>query len=143
MKAQKFTLLVIDDNEDDCFFIGRAFSKLGLSYRVHLLPSGNEALAYLKGEGKYEDRTKFQFPSYIITDLKMPFGDGFEVLNFLQENPALSVIPVVMISASDDTDDIRQAYRSACEVPPVDDEGCALITDSKGKLGARFSRPKR
>src|ERR1051325_2189382 len=105
VKAQKFTLLVVDDDEDDRFFIERTFHKLQLNYRIFGLSSGNQAISYIKGEGRYADREKFRFPSYIITDLKMPDGDGFKLLDFIKRNPALSIIPVVMLSASDDPDD--------------------------------------
>jgi CheY-like chemotaxis protein len=170
LKAQKFTLLVVDDDNDQRMFIEMAFKALGTTYRIQGLESGNEALAYLKGEGKYRDRTRFEFPICIITDLKMANGDGFEILDFLKKNPALSVIPVVMLSSSEDSDDIRQAYLLGassyfvkppglpalgvlirkiheywleCEVPEVDESGYALETSSKGKRGERFTKPKR
>ena len=170
MKAQKFTLLIVEDDEDQRFFFQKSFEALGLNYKVQLAASGEEALAYLKGEGKYGDRTKFEFPSYVLTDLKMSPGDGFHVLEFIKETPALSVIPVVMLSSSDDADDIRQAYLlgassyfvkptdvrdlrkllkkihdywSECEVPEVDADGYAVATDDAGKLGARYKKPKR
>jgi CheY-like chemotaxis protein len=110
MKAQKFTLLIVDDDEDDLFFLEHAFQALRVEYRIHTLSNGNEAIAYMKGEGKYSNRNQFQFPSYIITDLKMPSGDGFDILDYLKQNPALSVIPVVMLSASADPDDIRHGH---------------------------------
>ena len=62
MKAQKFTLLIVEDDEDQRFFFQKSFEALGLNYKVQLAASGKEALAYLKGEGKYGDRTKFEFP---------------------------------------------------------------------------------
>src|SRR5687767_6150694 len=110
MKAQKYTLLIVDDDEDQRFIFRKTFEELGTKYKVRLANSGDEALAYLKGEGEYADRSKFEFPSYILTDLKMSPGDGFHLLEFLKNAPALSVIPVVMLSTSDDADDIRQAY---------------------------------
>lgn len=97
-------------------------------------------------------------------------GDGFHVLQFLKENPALSVIPVVMLSTSDDEDDIRQAYLLGassylvkpnglpalrklledihnywiqCEVPLVDAEGYAVATESRGRPGVRYTKPRR
>jgi len=170
VKAQKFTVLVVDDSEDDRFFIERSLHQLKPDYRIIGLASGNEAIAYIRGDGQYADREMFQFPSYVITDLKMPDGDGFELLDFIKQNPALSIIPVVMLSASQDTDDIRQAYLlgascyfakpsapqemsdlikrihdywSACEVPAVDQDGYALITDSGGKLSDRYAKPRR
>lgn len=170
MKAQKFTLLIVDDDEDERTFIERQFKALHAKYKIQTLSSGNEALAYLKGEGKFKDRQRFEFPSYIVTDLAMRDGDGFDILNFLKSNPALSVIPVVMLSSSDDPDDVRHAYLLGvssffmkpssladlgelvyrihqywvgCEVPEVDAEGYAVETNSKGKRGERFAKPKR
>jgi CheY-like chemotaxis protein len=97
-------------------------------------------------------------------------GDGFHVLEFLKSNPAMSLIPVVMLSSSDDADDIRQAYVLGassymvkpatlaglkrllgkvheywleCEVPEVDGEGYAVKTNNTGRLGQRHQKPKR
>jgi len=92
MKAQKFTLLIVDDSEDDRLFLEMAFRKLAIRYRIHAVKNGQEAVAYLKGEGEYKDRKKYQFPSYIITDLNMTPGDGFHLLEFIKNNPALSII---------------------------------------------------
>ena len=170
MKATKFTVMLVEDDEDQRAFLRAAFQSFASHYRIQTVANGNEAIAYLKGEGKYSDRAKFEFPSYIITDLKMFPGDGFDVLDFIKKNPALSIIPVVMLSSSDDDDDIRQAYLlgassfltkpagfpalrvllqkvhdywAECEVPEVDAEGYAVPTVSKGKAGARFTKPKR
>ena len=170
MKAQKFTLLIADDDEDERAFVEREFKALHAQYKIQGVSSGNEAIAYLKGEGKFSDREKFEFPSYIITDLGMSDGDGFAVLEFIKDHPALSVIPVVMLSSSDDSDDVRQAYLlgassfimkpafttglrqlvrkiheywTDCEVPEVDADGYAVDTNSRGKRGERFTKPKR
>ena len=170
MKAQKFTLLIVEDDDDQREFIQKEFKALGAHYKIHGLTSGNDAIAYLKGEGGFSDRSKFEFPSYIITDLGMSDGDGFAVLEFLKNNPAFSVIPVVMLSSSDDPDDVRHAYLlgassfftkpgslkslrelvrkiheywTDCEVPEVDLDGYALETSSKGKRGERFTKPTR
>ena len=167
MKAKKHTLLIVEDDEAQCFVLARIFKRLETRYRIRFAGGGDEAIAYLKGEGKYADRKEYEFPSYLITDLKMADGDGFHVLEFIQSNPAMSVIPIVMLSASDDADDIRQAYRlgassyfvkpttlteleallkmihqywAGCEVPEVDPAGYALETDSKGKLGERYTK---
>ena len=170
LKTKKHTLLIVDDDATQRFFLEKTFRNLGSKYRVRSAHNGDEALAYLKGEGKYKDRNEFEFPSYVITDLNMSPGDGFLILDFLQRNPALSITPVVMLSSSEDHDDIRQAYLlgassyfikpvglralkelakkihdywAECEVPEVDAGGYALPTESRGRPGARFSKPKR
>lgn len=53
-------------------------------YKVQLVTNGDEAIAYLKGDGKFADRKKFEFPSYILTDLQMNPGDGFNLLEFIK-----------------------------------------------------------
>ncbi len=168
MKAQKFTLLIVDDDEHDRFFLEKGFQKLGFQYRIHSMSDADQAIAYIKGEGKYEDRQQYQFPSYIITDLKMVPRDGFHLLEFIKKNPALSIIPVVMLSSSQDPDDIRHAYLlgassyftkpsdpealtlllkkiheywAECQVPAVDIDGYAIMTNSSGKPGGRYNKP--
>ena len=94
MKATKFTVMVVEDDEDERAFLRADFQSFASHYRIHTVANGNEAIAYLKGEGKYSDRAKFEFPSYIITDLKMFPGDGFDVLDFIKKNPALSIVAI-------------------------------------------------
>ena len=170
MKARKYTVLIVDDDEDERFLLKMTFETLAITYKVQFAASGEEAIRYFKGEGAFADRSKFEFPSYVLTDLKMPSGDGFHVLEFLKNNPALSVIPVVMFSSSEDEDDIRQAYLlgassffvkppqlsdlqallkkihdywTDCEVPQVDAAGYAIPTTSSGRLGDRYAKPQR
>jgi CheY-like chemotaxis protein len=163
-------LLIVDDDENDRFMIEQAFLKLNVGYRIQPLTCAGEALALFKGEGIYADRKTHPFPSFILTDLKMPGGDGFEILSYLKQHPEILIVPVVMLSGSDDPDDVRQAYQlgassfivkphgiyglegivqklhyywSECEVPRVDDFGHAIVTNSDGKIGERFIRPKK
>jgi CheY-like chemotaxis protein len=170
MKAQKYTLLIVDDDDNQRFLAKTTFERLATRYKIQLAASGDEAIAYLKGEGAFADRKKFEFPSYILTDLQMSPGDGFHLLEFIKTNPALSIIPVVMLSSSDDADDIRQAYLlgassffvkpptltelkallrkihdywTECEVPEVDIDGYAVTTKDTGRLGARYKKPRR
>jgi len=160
-------LLIVDDDENDRFMIQRAFERLNAGYRIQALASGAEALALIKREGVYADRKAYPFPSFILTDLKMPGGDGFEILSYLKAHPEILVVPVVMLSGSDDPDDVRQAYLlgassfivkpssldglegivrklhyywAECEVPLTDDFGHAVVTSSAGKIGERFGK---
>jgi CheY-like chemotaxis protein len=165
MKRARFTVLLVEDDPNDRFFIQRAIKANGVPAEFRMVTCGEEAIAYLKGEGQFADRAQYQYPSFLITDLKMPQGDGFSLLAFLKSTPQSAIIPTVVLSASGDLDDIKKAYimgASAyfikpsrqdeleriikclvdfwmlCEVPQIDDSGKRLWTESGGKLGERF-----
>src|SRR6267142_1330019 len=72
-------ILVAEDREDDRLLIRRAFSKAGVVNPMHFVHDGEEAVAYLKGEGKYSRRDEFPIPTLLLLDLKMPKWDGFDV----------------------------------------------------------------
>jgi CheY-like chemotaxis protein len=167
MKKRKPTLLVVEDDPNDQLLLMRAFKTAGVTTRIHLVNDGKEAIAYMMGEGKFADREVFCYPTFIMTDLKMPRADGFAVLEFLKGNPEWAVIPTIVFSASSDLDDIKKAYMLGassyhikpsspralehqiqvlhsywvtCEVPQVDMTGKQVHTDSRGKLGERFAQ---
>jgi CheY-like chemotaxis protein len=168
MKSYFATILVVDDDPNDLHLTELALQHSGVTSPIHLCHDGLEAIAYMMGEGKYADREKFAYPTFIITDLKMPGADGFAVLEHLRSNPEWAVIPTVVFSASQDLDDIKKSYMLGassyhvkpqsltalrqqmkvlheywltCEVPAVDITGRQLETDSRGKLGERFAQP--
>jgi CheY-like chemotaxis protein len=168
MKKFHATILIVEDDENDQFFIAQAFRKVGVTDPIHVVSDGEEAIAYMMGQAKYADRQAFPYPTFIMTDLKMPRADGFAVLEFLESNPQWAVIPTVVFSSSQDLDDIKKsymlgassyhikpqtseeltklisvlhAYWLTCEVPEVDSTGKQLETNSKGKLGERFAQP--
>jgi CheY-like chemotaxis protein len=80
-------ILVVDDDPNDLFFIRAAFAIVGLRTHIHTADSGHKAIAYLKGTDSFGDRQAHPLPDFVITDLKMPDGDGFSVLKFLQDHP--------------------------------------------------------
>ena len=75
-----------------------AFAGFGLTDSVYMVSDGLEAIAYMMGEGKFSDRAKYPYPTFIITDLRMPGADGFAVLEHLKANPAWAIIPTVVLS---------------------------------------------
>ena len=118
----RYPILVVEDEENDMLLLRRALQKAGSQEPVHWVADGEEAIAYLRGEGKYADRQQFPFPTTLITDLKMPRKSGFEVLHWLKENPACSIIPVIVLTSSREPSDIDEAYRlgaNAYMVKPV------------------------
>jgi len=108
---KELTILLAEDEENDVFLVERALQKLGFVECVFICRDGEEATQYLQGTGPYSDRAAFPFPSIIITDLKMPRKGGFEILRWLKDHPECHVIPVIILSASNERRDVREAYR--------------------------------
>ncbi len=86
-KMNPFRTLVVDDSEDECALLElemRAIHSVKLLGFVH---DGAEAIEYLRGVGKFADRDAFPYPELLLLDFNMPWGDGIEVLRFLQQQP--------------------------------------------------------
>lgn len=166
MKNRQRCILIIDDSEDDRLFIRLAFKRLGVTDEIRLVSSGDEAVSYFNGENAFADRTQFPFPSLIITDLKMPKRDGFYVVEAIKKNANWCVIPVLVLSTSEDPDDVKRAYLLGansylvkphehtelqrlvgiaytywmeCKMPKSAPNGTLLPTRSDGKMGERFA----
>src|SRR5579871_2479249 len=110
MKKYYATIMVIEDDPNDQFLIVQAFKTIGVTDPIQVVSDGADAIAYMMGEGKYADRQKYAYPTFIITDLKMPKADGFEVLEFLKDNPEGKSNSTIVLSASSDPDDIKKSY---------------------------------
>ena len=110
-RHEEHVILVAEDDENHVFFIQRAFERAGLLNPVHFVGDGEQAVAYLAGEGKYSNRDEFPLPSLLLLDLKMPNKDGFEVLEWIREHPTISALRVIVLTTSGATTDINRAYK--------------------------------
>ena len=104
------SLLIAEDDRDDALIIQRAFKQNGLPRPAHIVEDGAEAIAYLRGDGVFSDRVAHPFPDILILDLKMPGVSGFEVLEWLNQNPDFRVIPSIVWSSSADRRDVKHAF---------------------------------
>ncbi len=93
--------LLVDDNEDDCLLLRRAFVKAKVLNPIQVVNSGQEAIDYLSGIGKYKDRCEYPSPTLLLLDLKMPRMSGLDVLRWIRENPTFKGLRVVMLSGSE------------------------------------------
>src|SRR5690349_21621669 len=100
MKTEHPTILVVGDNATDQRLIQMAFRSIGVTDPIHYVDSGKKAIAYMMGEGEFGDRARFAYPTFVLTDLYMENGDGFDVLEFLKTNPEWAIIPTIVLSRS-------------------------------------------
>jgi CheY-like chemotaxis protein len=103
-------VLLVEDNPDDALLMQRAFQSHGVTRPPHICRSSEEAIAYLSGEGVFADRGVHPLPDLVITDLKMPGTDGFELLEWLSSRDELVSVPKLVWSSSAETRDVNRAY---------------------------------
>src|ERR1700712_2205585 len=94
------TILLVDDNEDNIFLLRAAFEMAKCSNPLQAVYDGEDAIAYLKGEGPYSDRNLFPLPGVMLLDLSMPKKSGFDVLAWVRAQPGLRRLAIVVLSAS-------------------------------------------
>lgn len=70
---------------------------------------GQQAIEYLSGSGDYANRERYPIPCLVITDLKMPKSDGFDLLNWMSQRPDFDSIPKIVVSSSSQEVDRRRA----------------------------------
>lgn len=108
---QTNTLLLVEDNPDDVFLMLRALKKSGLEFPVQIVTDGKQALDYLSGAGQYADRQHFPRPAWVFLDLKLPYFNGFEVLESIRADATNRLLEVIILTSSPEERDKETARR--------------------------------
>jgi CheY-like chemotaxis protein len=103
-------ILLVEDNQMDIVLTLDAFHEMKLLNKIIVTHTGEEALDYMFGHGKFADRALFPLPNLILLDLKMPGIDGFEVLRQLKNTDKLKRIPVIILTSSKEEGDRALSY---------------------------------
>ncbi len=106
----KFCILQVEDDRNDVFFLEHALRAAGVSHPLHVARDGQEAVEYLSGTGAFSDRTRHPLPCLILLDLKLPRRSGFEVLEWLREQPELQKLTVIVLTSSGREEDVDRSY---------------------------------
>jgi len=103
-------ILYVEDEEHDVFLMRHAWKSAGVLNPVKVVTDGEQAVQYLSGEGKYANRDEYPLPCLILLDLKLPKMGGLDVLKWIRTQPAIHLLPVIILSSSNRTEDLRTAY---------------------------------
>ena len=103
-------VLVVDDSENDLLLMRRAFKKAEFDVPFRMVAGGDNAIAYLSGEGNFADRDKFPLPTVLLLDLNMPGTSGFEVLRWVRHHDRFRRLCVVILSASMRNEDVETSF---------------------------------
>jgi CheY-like chemotaxis protein len=126
-------VLLAEDNQDDVLLVRRAFERAGLKNQIHIVQNGLEAIAYLNGDGLFEDREKYPLPDLVLLDLRMPKADGLEVLGWIRHQWEFLHLCVVMLTSCDEIHKVNQAYALGANsflVKPLDFVNAAELMHS-------------
>jgi CheY-like chemotaxis protein len=105
----KPTILLVEDEETDAYFVGWAIQKLGCDWRLHHVEDGQRAVEYLEHTHGFEDSQLYATPDLVLLDLNMPRMSGFEFLEWIRERPQWRGLRVVILSSSDHPADRERA----------------------------------
>lgn len=104
------TVLCAEDDDNYALLLRNAFKQAGLNHNLFHVSNGAKAIEYLKGEGKFADRSTYPIPCVVLADLKMPVINGFELLAWIRQQSPYPHIPVVVLTLSEEYRDIHKAY---------------------------------
>src|SRR6266704_4867910 len=102
-------VLLAEDSEDDVIIFRRTMSQASIDFPLFVTKDGQETIAYLKGTGKFGNRSEFPVPDLLLLDLVMPEINGFEVLEWIRDQPGLGSLPVVVLTSSETIHDVKLA----------------------------------
>lgn len=110
MKAR--SILLVEDNRQDEILILRALRKSNLANVVDVARDGQQAVDYLFGEGEFAHRAGADLPAAVLLDIGLPRLSGLDVLARLRAHPRTRVLPVVILTSSDEEKDRLKSYEN-------------------------------
>jgi len=146
MDDSNYTILLVDDDENDVLLTRMAFEKNGIHNTIHWARDGVEAIAYLNGEGEFSNRQMYPFPEVLLLDLKMPRMTGLELLTWIRDHPDYKVIPTIIMTSSKLEADIKQAYSLGANtymIKPASLDQLVKMVKSAHEYWALSAKPKK
>ncbi|HEY2081176.1 MAG TPA: response regulator [Verrucomicrobiae bacterium] len=129
------TILLVEDNANDEYLTLRALKKHNVANDVVVARDGVEALDYLFGAGAHAGRDTRETPLVVLLDLKLPRVDGLEVLRRVRDDERTRLLPVVILTSSNEERDVINGYKlgtNSYVQKPVD---FTAFMDAVGQLG--------
>jgi CheY-like chemotaxis protein len=136
-------ILLVEDDEDHAMLVTLAFEDLDMGYGIHWVKNGKEAMDYLYHKGGFINPEDSPRPDLILLDLRLPVIDGHEVLKAVKESCELRVIPVVILTSSQNKADITRAYSNYANsylVKPMSSDTLVKMIGSLGVYWLKWNR---
>ena len=144
MPSSNQLILLVEDNPDDVELTMRALTKNRIATEVVVVRHGVEALDFLFATGAYSGRNAEILPDLVLLDLKLPKVDGLEVLRRMRADARTRLVPVVVLTLSNEEQDIVEAYRLGVNSyvrKPVDFDRFNELLRHLGRYWLEFNEP--
>ncbi len=145
-EAKEVEILLVEDNRDDLDMALHALRTINLANHVHVARDGVEALDFIFCRGPHAGRSNQSGPKVIMLDLKLPKVDGLEVLKQIKSNPQTQSIPVVVLTSSQEPDDVAKSYQlggNSYIVKPVNFEAFETAIQQLGPYWMLLNQPPK
>ena len=131
------TIVMIEDDEGHARLIERNIRRSGINNEIVPFANGTDALKYLLGDGTSVARRGEAL--LILLDLNLPDMTGLDILRQVKENSDLKCVPVVVLTTTDDTQEIKRCYELGCNVYIVKPVNYENFAHAIRQLGLFFS----
>ncbi len=142
----KSTLLLVEDNPQDELLILRALHKANVANQIDVVRDGQQALDYLFGVGEFSHRSDAALPVVALLDINLPRVGGLEVLARFRDDPRTRLLPVVILTSSDEDRDRLKSYENGANSfvrKPVDFHAFAECVSRLGIYWVAVNQPPR
>jgi len=137
-------ILIVEDNPTDAELTLRALKKNNLANNIYIVEDGELALDFLYSRGKFADRINNNNPKVVFLDLKLPKVNGLEVIKEIKSDENLKLIPIVVLTSSNEESDIIESYKLGVNsyiTKPVDFEKFMLAVKELGFYWLLLNQP--
>jgi len=120
-------VLLVEDNYGDARLLMDLLEEIGGPASMTLVTNGDDAIALLKGQGRYAGAAR---PDIVLLDINLPRKNGFEVVQAIKSDRSIQHIPVIVITSSDSPSDMERMYRLCVNsylLKPPDLKGWELL----------------
>jgi CheY-like chemotaxis protein len=138
MISQSIVIVLAEDDEGHANLVQRNLKRAGIVNEMVHLRDGQEALDYLRCEGAYQGRNQ-DGPILILLDINMPRVDGIEVLRQLKSQERTAKLPVIMLTTTDNPQEIARCYQLGCSVYVTKPVGYEEFVEAIKRLGMFLS----
>jgi CheY-like chemotaxis protein len=134
---RRLVVLIVDDDPGDVLLIQEALELTGHARAIHVAADGQQALAFLRRTGPYATAPR---PDVVLLDLNMPRKNGRQVLAEIKADPNLHCIPIVVLTTSEDPQDILTSYSMYANAYVTKPINLDDLTTAVTKIAAFFAQ---